>query len=232
MSNNIEKQACNIGVKIIEYGGEISRSEDSINRILDYHNKENTFVYCQNNLVIVSTNNETIIKKVSKKEINLFEIDKYNNKSRCLCSNKTFINTKNEYSTTSIILSIILATFSFCLYFGGSVTDSIISSIVGIITYYIPFKLSNIFSKTFIQSTIAGILSFIPAICNINCNPHKIIIGTIMLFIPSISLGTAIRDIMYSDTLSGIIELTEALFLALAISLGFGFSVIIFENII
>lgn len=54
-------------------------------------------------------------------------------------------------------------------------------------------------------------------------------IGTIMLSIPGLTVGNAMRDIMNSDTLSGIIELINAVFTALSIALGFSAAVLIFE---
>lgn len=231
MERTIENTACEIGAKIIENGGEISRGEDSIRRILKSANKKETNVYCLSNLVIVSTEDKTVTKRISKNDINLFEIEKWNYISRCLCGgiapNKKF----NKYSILYTIISIFLATGGFCIYFGGSIIDALLSGIIGLLIYYIPFNRLKIFSQTFVQCLIAGTLAYLPTIIGIKSSPEKIVIGVIMLLIPSISIGVAIRDIMYSDTLSGIIELTEGIFIALAISLGIVLAVIIFGNI-
>lgn len=227
MKKDIEDIACEIGCQIIENGGEISRSEDSIKRILLHANKSNINVYCLNNLIITSTNDKTVVKRIEKNDLNLYEIEKWNNISREICENKASKKKENHYSLLFYIFSIILATGGFCIYFGGSVVDAIISGIIGIIITFLPIKSLNIFAKTFCQSIIAGILAYLPATV-IACSPDKIIIGTIMLLIPGITIGVAIRDIMFSDTLSGIIQLTEAIFIALAISFGFGMAVIIF----
>ena len=45
--------------------------------------------------------------------------------------------------------------------------------------------------------------------------------GTIMLFIPGMSIGSSIRDLMSGNLVAGILQLTEALFTALAIALGY-----------
>lgn len=226
MERTIENTACEIGAKIIENGGEISRGEESIRRILQSANKKECNAYCLNNVVMVSTEDKTVIKRIRKNDLNLFEIEKWNNVSRCICKNTTPPEKSNKYTILYTIISILLATGSFCIYFGGSIADAIISGIIGIVITYLPIKSLNLFSKTFVQSFIGGILAYIPKFIGIASSPDKIIIGTIMLLIPSITIGVAIRDIMYADTLSGIIELTEGIFTALAISLGFGVVII------
>ena len=53
-------------------------------------------------------------------------------------------------------------------------------------------------------------------------------IGTIMLLVPGLTVGNAMRDIMNGDVLSGLTGLTEAIFLGVAIALGFAVAVAIF----
>lgn len=228
MNNNIVDISSEIGKLIIENGGEISRAEDTIRRILISNNVKNFSIFCISSVVIVSTDNYISIKRITKNELNLYEIDKYNSVSRAICNKAKFIPVNNKYHIITQLFAIILGTGSFCIYFGGSLTDSLISGIIGIIIFYFP-KISNaIFCQTFLQATIAGILSFIPFRLGINSTPNNIAMGAIMLLVPGITISSAIRDIMYSDTLSGIIELTESIFVGLAIALGIGASVIIF----
>ena len=59
-------------------------------------------------------------------------------------------------------------------------------------------------------------------------HPDKIMIGTIMLLVPGLTVGNAMRDIMNGDVLSGLTGLTEAIFLGVAIALGFAVAVAIF----
>lgn len=52
--------------------------------------------------------------------------------------------------------------------------------------------------------------------------------GTIMLLIPGMSVGNAMKDMMSGDLIAGILEITEALVTALAIVLGFAAALIAF----
>lgn len=230
MDNKLIDISSEIGKRIIENGGEVSRAEDTIRRILASQGIKNFSVFCINSVVIVGTDNHISIKRITKNDLNLFEIDKYNSISRAICNDEKYIPCHNKYHILTELFAIILGTGSFCIYFGGSLVDSLIAGIIGIIIFYLP-KISNaIFCQTFIQSTVAGILSFVPFSLGLKSNPNNITMGAIMLLVPGITISTAIRDIMYSDTISGIIELTESIFVGLAIALGIGASVIIFGN--
>ncbi len=125
-----------------------------------------------------------------------------------------------------------LATGAFCIYFGGNITDALFSGIAGIIITYIPYNRNsfNIFSKTLIESTLSGIISFIPSLIGINTHPDKIMIGTIMLLIPGMSIGSAMKDLMSGNLIAGILQLTEAIITALAITIGFAIALIIFGS--
>lgn len=226
----IEETALEIGAKMIENGAEINRVEDTITRILNAGNLNNTSVFCINSIIIISSENNVYIKRIRRNDLNLFNIEQLNSQSRCFCSGEKYIDKKNTYSFFAKIISMFFATGSFCIYFGGNLYDAVLAGIVGLIVSYIKPIINAGFAKTFCDSVIAGILSYLPTFVLTNIHPDKIMIGTIMLFIPGLTVGNAMRDIMNSDILSGIIELIDAIFIALSIALGFSVAVLIFEH--
>ena len=52
------------------------------------------------------------------------------------------------------------------------------------------------------------------------CTPDKIIIGTIMLLVPGLTVVNSIRDMMKGDLIAGLFELFNSIMSALAIALG------------
>ena len=124
------------------------------------------------------------------------------------------------------------ATGAFCIYFGGNFYDAVCSGLAGLAITYIPYnrKSFNVFSKTLIEATIAGVLSFIPSLIGMKTHPDKIMIGTIMLLIPGMSIGAAMKDLMSGNLIAGILQLTEAVITALAIALGFAVSLFLFGS--
>lgn len=230
MNNNIEKTAIQIGKKMLENGAEISRCENTIKRILQSQNRCNINVFCISSLIIIQTEYSTEICRIKENNLNLFAIDEANSRSRAICSNTVHKPTFNKYPNVLKIILSFLSTSSFCIFFGGSVFDALCCGIIGLIINNLNISLSNIFSKTLCYSVIGGFLCLIPCYIFNNLHLDKIMIGTIMLLIPGLTIGNAIRDIMSSDIISGLMELTEAIFSAIAISLGYGCALVVFAN--
>lgn len=230
-NNSIEKTAIEIGKSMIENGAEINRCEDTIIRILKSHNIKQISVFCISSLLILQTENTTEIRRISSNDLDLFKIDMLNSKSRSLCNHDCVKGYDNNYSIVSKIIMTFLATSSFCLYFGGSIFDSILAGIIGLILNEIKISINSVFAKTLCYSIIGGILCLIPCLIFKSLSIDKIMIGTIMLLIPGLTIGNAIRDIMLSDTISGIIELTDAIFTAIAITFGYALSLWIYKYV-
>ena len=226
MDNSIEKTALNIGKTMIENGAEISRCEDTIIRILKHNKCSNINVFCISSLIIIKTDNTCEIGRIKKNDLDLFIIDEMNALSRSICTNTSFKNRVNNYSIMSNVLLTFLATSSFCLYFGGNIYDAISAGIIGIIMDNLRIKINVPFAKTLFYSVIGGFLSFVPYLIFDGLHYGKIMIGTIMLLIPGLTISNGMRDIMTADILSGIIELTQAVFLAIAIAIGYGLSIL------
>ena len=62
-------------------------------------------------------------------------------------------------------------------------------------------------------------------------NPDMIMIGTIMLLIPGLSFGNAVRDMLFGDTVSGLIQLVQAVLLAVTVAFGFAVAMMIFGGV-
>ena len=55
----------------------------------------------------------------------------------------------------------------------------------------------------------------------IGVHPDKIMIGNIMLVIPGMQLTNSLRDMINGDTVSGVLNLSEAILKAVSVALGF-----------
>ena len=94
-----------------------------------------------------------------------------------------------------------------CLRDGGSQMSSMIHkySNKGI------YRIYNVFVCLLLLLVGAGI----------GVHPDKIMIGNIMLVIPGIQLTTSLRDMINGDTISGLLNLSEAILKAISVALGF-----------
>jgi uncharacterized membrane protein YjjP (DUF1212 family) len=59
-----------------------------------------------------------------------------------------------------------------------------------------------------------------------------VMIGSIMLLIPGISLMNSLRDMMCGDIITGILRLAEALMMAVAIAAGFGIAIMMLGGLL
>ncbi|MDE5671003.1 MAG: threonine/serine exporter family protein, partial [Eubacterium sp.] len=223
--------------EIVENGGEIARAEETVERICKSFGAENINVFIIPSLISVTAtiNGEEITstRRIYKSDLNLGVLEKINSESRRKCNEKTSGGKINyHYNIIFSIFCVILATGAFCIFFGGTLLDALFSGLAGIIINYMPYskKSFNIFSKTLIEATIAGMLSFLPSLLGISTHPDKIMIGTIMLLIPGMSIGSSMKDMMSGNLIAGILQLIEAIIIAFAIALGFSISLIIFGS--
>lgn len=227
-----------IGAAMVECGGEISRSEDTVYRINKAMGAKFVQVWALPSMLAatVTAKSGKIITQtrcIGEEEINLAELDRLNQLSRRICSGDTvyFSITKNrEYKPITDIIFTFLATASFCIYFGGTVTDAFFSGIIGILISNYRGPITSSFSGILLDAALAGLLSFMPGLFGINANADNIIIGTIMLLVPGLTVGNAMRDMISGDIYAGLLRLTNAILCALAIALGFSFAVLIFGS--
>ena len=124
-----------------------------------------------------------------------------------------------------MLLSAAIAAGGFAMFFGGGWVDGLIAGGIGVLimvlTLYTPTK-ANTTLKTFATAFIAGATSLIACALVPSGSPDKIMIGTIMLMIPGLALGTSLRDLFGGDMVSGLLRFVQALFTAALIAAGYG----------
>ena len=225
-----------IAAKIVENGGEISRAEECVLRICKSAGAKNIHVFIIPSLIFASAEfgekRYTAFKRIYKTDLNLGALEQANSESRALCASETAHAVDSAYPPLLRYLATVLATGAFCVYFGGTLADAFFSGLIGIIIGILPssnIKL-NIFSKTLLDSTVCGVLAFLPQTAGLSVHPDKIMTGTIMLLIPGMSVGNAMKDLMSGDLIAGILEITEAFVTAFAIVLGFAGALLLFNG--
>ncbi len=233
--NIIFSLSLDIGQEIIKSGGEIHRAKDTIKRINTAYGK-NCIVFAIPSLIIAQSGSNIQIRRIDGDEIDLSELSRLNALSRRLCyedNEEINITKRKVYPKTLDLVSVCAATASFCLFFGGSIADAFFSAIIGLLINYMDCKKGSLplFSSNLMESNVAGILSYLPLKMGIPVRPDKIIIGTIMLLVPGLTVVNAMMDMMNGDLIAGLIELFKAIMSALAIALGFAGAVILFTKI-
>jgi len=119
---------------------------------------------------------------------------------------------------------------AFCYLFGGSIWDSAVALLTGIILYiYVLYVSAPHLSK--IVGNISGgalvtILCSAMYLAGMGQHLNYMVIGSIMPLIPGVPFTNAIREIADSDYISGSVRMMDALliFFCIAIGVGVGFS--------
>jgi uncharacterized membrane protein YjjP (DUF1212 family) len=239
--NKIAHTAVDAGRIILENGGETYRVEDTILRILEAYGLKEADSFVTPTGIMVSVTDKygqtvTIVKRIKKRTVDLEKISRVNDLSRKIkAKGMTTENVKAEltridnlqrYSATTTIFFSALAAAFFTLMFGGNVKDFVLSFFIGGIIKYVAIILSSVSINDFFINILGGILAAFFALIgtnlNLSDNLDKVIIGSIMLLVPGLSITNAIRDTIAGDLVAGITRTIEAILVAAAIAVGTG----------
>ena len=199
-----------IGAAMMESGGEVRRTEDTVTRINYAAGATDAQVWAVPGIltatvILADNTTHTGTKRLGPEEIDLAELDRLNTLSRRL-------------------LCTFLATAAFCIYFGGTWAEAVLCGGFGILVSGYRPALQSGFTAVLLDATVAGLLAFTPQALGLPLRGANILIGTIMLLVPGLTVGNALRDMIDGDLLAGLLQLAEAVLCALAIALGCAFA--------
>ena len=240
-----------IGKKMLISGAEVSRVEDTVSRILKAYGAKRVDVFTITSSMVVTVDFDGIspltqTRRITGYNTNFNKIDLYNNLSRYICANTpepdyikeeiNRIDNTEEYGFIIKIFASALIAGAFTMFFGGCLSDAVISALIGaLLRLSVSFteKIGlNMFFSNVILSFLASSLAYISVLSGIGVSADKIIIGNIMMLIPGISLTNSIRDLIGGDIIAGTLRFSEACLIALAIAGGYVLTLFTFGGVI
>lgn len=246
--NKLLKVTTLAGKIMLESGAETYRVEETMTRICTAFGASNadSFVIPTGIIVTVTYDDEvaTLVKRITSRGVDLNKIDKINDLSRKIQTEKMDMCKFNEelisisgsdrYSFLTTLLFSSITAGCFAIMFGGNIKDFAAASVIGatIRIVSIIFQRLNI-NEFFVNSVCGGLCSILAAIffkMNFCSNLDKTIIGSIMLLVPGLVITNAIRDTIAGDFLSGITKASEAFLIAVSIAVGTGAILSLFIN--
>ena len=231
--------ALDIGEDMLKSGGEISRVEDTIERICRAYGASHTEVFTIVSVIHASVrmpdgSYSSQMRRIKSTGINFNSLERLNALSRHVCESTPpleefeaqykSIKRSVAYPKYVILLAYGLAAGSFALFFGGDLKDALTAFIAGSVIFFIdsiPSKRINGIAKVFLSSFTAAALAAASCFLGTGSSGAMIITGTIMLLVPGVTIGTAMRDIFYGDMLSGTLKFLQACLTALMIAFGY-----------
>lgn len=231
--------AAEAGKIILENGGETYRVEQTISMICKSYGIPVTESFVMPTGIMVSiTNSEnrtiSLVKRINTRTVNLRKVSMINNLSREIVLKPlsmadmrkqiAYIDSIPPYSQSTTTFFAALCSGSFTLLFGGNYKDFLVSLLIGALINFLSGTLDKLevngFIKNMFGGALAALIALIAASLNFAGNMDTIIIGSIMILVPGISITNAIRDTIAGDLVSGLSRSIDALFTAMAIAAG------------
>ena len=134
-----------------------------------------------------------------------------------------------HYPVVVKVLAGSLAAACCSLLFGGGYREALASLPVGALVKLLSILLAKVRLNEFlinvVGGTLAAMLAFSAAAAGLTGRPDRVIVGSIMLLIPGLTMVSAIRDTIAGDLVAGISRAVEALIVAAAIAIGTGLGI-------
>lgn len=229
-----------IGEEMLISGAEIHRVEDSMNRICSALGavRVDCFIITSSMVITVHFADErsyTETRRINSLGTDFNKLDKLNDLSRRICYRQMTtdeiryevakIKSARPYPFWLECLSYAAIAAAFCAFFGGTVLQSAVASVVGalirFIVKYADKTINNAVFSKFVSAFSVTALSYAFKWCGVVSGVDEIIIGNIMLIIPGLGFTNALRDLFTGDSIAGALRSLEAALSAVAIAAGY-----------
>lgn len=236
-----------IGVMLLENGAEIYRVEDSVVRIAEaygYKQGERFEVFAIPPTIIITVQDEngtplTTHRNTRIRTNNLDRVDRLNNLSRFICSEKpdfatvsnyiSQIKKRKTYPFYAIVLSYAVVGATFALFFGGGWRESVAGGIIAAIISLIEQAVTKVRPSVFFMSLICSLFTAAAAVLcyyfGLTTEYDSVIIGAAMTLVPGITITNCMRDFIAGDFIAGLYTLIEALLTATGMAVGAAFAI-------
>jgi uncharacterized membrane protein YjjP (DUF1212 family) len=240
--------ALKAGEIILTSGAEIYRVEETIIRICSsYGTKCESFVLPTGIFITIRDEDgsmQTAFKRIRQRTVDLNRIDRINTFSRGLKESRLSyaeaaeqlltIEAGRQHNLPVRLAAAVVASFVFTMLFQGSMFDSMAAAVVGSLVYMLKEFLGKKgffqFFELFSAGLVAGFLSIAAVRLFPGLNEYKIIIGSMMLYLPGMAMTNSIKDAFYGDLVASFTRMGEAFLVAAAVAAGVAISLSISLN--
>jgi uncharacterized membrane protein YjjP (DUF1212 family) len=231
------------GCLILENGGETFRAEETVMRICTAGGYAESEVFALPTgifITLVSGNvsYKTRVKRIKRRSIDLYRVDRTNAVSRALASGgidftealRLLMNLmedrREKFELLRRCFFCALQTGLFALVYGGGWFDCSVAFVCGAAVQLLSASFSRIniypFALSLTGSTLVAAITVVSVTAAGMGNADKIIVGGIIPLLPGLAMTNAIRDTIMGDLTSGSARFTEAILTAAGIATGVG----------
>ena len=242
-SEDVLEVASEAGHILLENGAEISRVEDTMERISSHYGVHTGHFFVLSNGIFTtsSSNKYANVEFIPIRGIQLSKVVEVNCLSYRIAADKVSL-TQARAELDAIrdepmkpaweqIVGSAFGAAGFCAVFGGGFMDCAAAFVVGTLLYlFLLFVSSRYLSKIvggICNSLVATLLCLASYRLGFGSSLSNIIIGAIMPLIPGVPFVNGVRDLADSDYIAGTTRLTDAMLGFFCIALGVGTSFVL-----
>ncbi len=229
-----------IGFLLLKSGAEIYRVEESITKMCEGYDFKNIEIFAIPTYYTLSLTlkDGTLYNKSIRSRSNRVHLDRLhalNDLSRRIASrNISDDEIKEEIESIRsmrlnlplIFIGYTLSSAMFCVFFGGGMSEMIVSGIIGAGLYFVIYAMElldiNSIARTLLSSMFLSSIAIMASKFSIIQDQASVIIGVLMCLVPGIAITNSLRDVISGDFVSGVSRLVEALLIATSIAVGVG----------
>lgn len=234
--------ALDLGEAMLKCGAEVSRIEDSLQRIFSCYGATDVDVLTITSCIILTVTISpeevyTQTRRIKSSETDFDRLSRLNALSRFICDNRpepeeirVRLQKAVEEPESSGkrfargLVGTVCVTGSSAVFFGGKAADFAAAGLVGLVIFAFERlfrkKILNIPLYNFACMLCAGLVALLLSLAFPAIDRDKVLIGAIMVIIPGVAFTNAARDILLGDTISGSLRLLESVLYAASIAGG------------
>ena len=241
--------ALDLGEAMLENGAEIHRVEDTVTRICTAYGAVKAEVFSIISLVAVTVEDENGNHHSQNRRIfsavnNMDKLERLNALSRTVCREipdpETLADKLEKVLADkripkwSILLGAAFAAGSFAVFFGGGLLDGLVAAILGVLITLLDMVAKDRLTQTAklcVNSFLAGFFTLLLKEIGLAIADDKVMVGIVMLLIPGLSFGNALREMLKGDTAAGILRVSQCIILAGFIAIGFALAHVLWRMV-
>lgn len=238
------------GEILLQSGAEIFRVEETMLRISNYYGVDSKEFFVLSNGIFVTggklSKEYAKVRHVPVKGAQLDKVAAINQLSREIESGVyrieeaeqklEEIEKKPGKSFLSQILAAAIGSGSFCILFGGSFADAVVSFLAGFLVQIFVLKVRVPYLSKITGNVCGGALvTLVSLLCyqmHIGENLNHMIVGSVLPLIPGVAFINGIREIADEDYIAGAVRLLDAMLGFLCIAIGVGVMLGLFQRIL
>ncbi len=243
--------AMEAGHILLENGAEISRVEETMERICKHYGVDTGEFFVLSNGIFTTAGHSSDktfarVQHIPVKGANLNKVIAVNQLSREIAEGKheriddvedalSAIRQMRSFPAWQQILASGLSSGFFCALFGGGTADCLAAFATGLILYIYILKVSMPYLSKIVGNIFGGmIIVLVSLACHhigLGINMSHMISGSIMPLIPGVAFTNGIRDIADGDYISGAVRVLDAVLIFLSIAIGMGTMFMIYHSL-